>query len=701
MKINLYSWTVPSILLLIVIGCSSQLQSELKNGDSEQKESGSVQEDSTDDQNYPEVQLLPDQFALKGTLLDESGNPASGVEVRLMASREPLKTKTAPNGRFSFPVDYYTHLWAFLFASDKNGQVSVLHEFQQASPSTKTTGPVILQLKPSKKARVHVVDSEGNNLDGVNVKTFHSRDVLFSGKTNSHGLLELLYPQRAKILNVIAYKPGTGFDYFNNFIKEPGHVSYSINPALPETLKFILDGAKTLHILALDINGNPVPDETFIIKGILKNEEGKNIHSTKLNQNDRELWAITNEKGVAEFPWFPMNFESARIELSSRNYSVKYEYQITNHDQITAKLFQRINLAINVTFPDGKPAPKIGIQIKGDDGDRHSLLDFLETNQDGFCKKILDTKYAYLVRVMDEEWTAPFQEFYLKEGSSDKVLNMTLSKGTAIYGTVTVGQDKTAAVDRSVSVEMIFDEKQSKKKGDEPALSFYETIQTDQKGQYRFNLPPGKYRIEGPSESGTQDVVLTSDSDVVQDFYISRQDKGILKGQVVLKEKDRQGKTVPLFNIHGVADFMLGFDHFKVTTDESGHFETERWLADMVIFARSKDRSLGGIAIISPDDSEVKISIAPTITVTGTAYDLSGKPLARNLIHYAIPKLLNTTNSGGNWYSTAVKTDNEGRFELKEIIPGQTYELSDDKKRIYKFSVKDSKSIDLGKIYLK
>ncbi|WP_339910136.1 hypothetical protein [Symmachiella dynata] len=687
-----------ALLVLTLLGCS--YQDDNASPPSPDEFPLSREKPSLSSINIPlsrdNAPLASGNLPLVGTVFDEAGVPVSDVEVRLLAHLNPLKTKTDENGQFSFPGPHYIYMGALLFANRENGAFSGLYEYKNAENRSSMISPIELHLKSSKKTVVHVVDASARNIEGAIVKSFLATDVMSTGRTNSQGLLELRYPDGSEIRTVVAFKSGDGFDYFNNYTtRVRGSQSTTTNPNLPQQIGLTLKGSHTLRIRAEDTEGNVVPNETFYIEKILKSGPNKDQHVATLDRNDRDLWATTDKMGIAEFPWFPMSYVTADIELYSRKYAMTNQIVLNGEpvsEAVTAVLTPRGNLIAKVTYPDGTPGG--GINIRLDGNGRHIST---STADSGVLSMHLDTDTPYVVWVDDKKWTSPIQTFKFSQQNESVKLIVPLSAGTLVHGSVTIGKEKAPVRNRTISIESI---SEGREKDDMPYV-FKRDVTTNSQGQYQFRLPPGKYRLTGPSGMNSRNITVENQPELVHDIYIPLNDKGFLEGVVIVKEADQNNHKSSIFDIYGASDVFVGHPDLKTTTDDLGHFRAERFLVKMVIFAYSTDRNLGGVVTISANDMTVDVPVSPTVTVTGIARDSSGKPVANNTIHCGIPRLLEITSFQSNVFGPGVHTDEKGRFEFKNVIIGEKYELNVTDVGRYEFEVQNSKRIDLGSIQLK
>jgi thiol-disulfide isomerase/thioredoxin len=125
----------------------------------------------------------------------------------------------------------------------------------------------------------------------------------------------------------------------------------------------------------------------------------------------------------------------------------------------------------------------------------------------------------------------------------------------------------------------------------------------------------------------------------------------------------------------------------------------------LVIFARSADKQLAGIARSEAEEPDAKVVIGPVATATGTLKDLEGKPVADRELTYGIriyqgePVRSPFMDSFGG----ATKTDTQGRFSLVGLVPAEAYQLNvkideHSSRTVTEVVAKNAQPLDLGEL---
>lgn len=145
--------------------------------------------------------------------------------------------------------------------------------------------------------------------------------------------------------------------------------------------------------------------------------------------------------------------------------------------------------------------------------------------------------------------------------------------------------------------------------------------------------------------------------------------------------------------------------HLRADSQADGSFKLDRPAMRYTLHARTADGKMAGITRVDETQSHVTVRVAPTGSVHGRISNRTGvaqgKVQAGTLIYQTDAE----KKQSYHVFAPVVTTDNEGRFEISGIIPGERYSLwflSEAGQRmgrahaIGKISVSDTKPIDLG-----
>src|SRR5205823_867597 len=108
----------------------------------------------------------PTRAVIEGVVVDESGAPVAGAQVRVPQSWHPPAAGTAAaDGRFRLTIDYPTARYCTIYASSPDG--TLLAADKTDSWNDGPVVPIRLVLKPAVPIRVTVVDGRDAPVPGA------------------------------------------------------------------------------------------------------------------------------------------------------------------------------------------------------------------------------------------------------------------------------------------------------------------------------------------------------------------------------------------------------------------------------------------------------------------------------------------------------------------------------------------------------
>jgi hypothetical protein len=206
--------------------------------------------------------------------------------------------------------------------------------------------------------------------------------------------------------------------------------------------------------------------------------------------------------------------------------------------------------------------------------------------------------------------------------------------------------------------------------------TIYHHATTDAQGRFVFHVGPGRYYLGGPGQVKGVSFTVTDEPQVEFNFNAPREEEGRVAGLVVTGNP-----PTPLADalIDGVYKAWSGRVDPQAKTDKHGRFTMERQRHPLVLHARSGDGKLAGIIEIGADDVTAIIPVDKIATARGRLVDAgTGAPLAGRELWYGVripigqePNAAFSTSFGGK-----VRTDAEGRFELKRLTARREHRVS-------------------------
>ena len=192
---------------------------------------------------------------IKGIVVDTAGGPVGGARVSALRGAEPRFVLSKADGTFAIATDETTMRNLSLVARDEDGGRQGIFRFNDplAGPKDPRTLARIV-LKPVRGVAVSVVDGRGAPVGDASVVVLDGVLPVAQGRTDARGLVTLNAPADAMTDWILGFKPGVGFDYFENYPHVPGGLS-----PLPDRANLVLDSVRTVRVRVVDSTDRPVP----------------------------------------------------------------------------------------------------------------------------------------------------------------------------------------------------------------------------------------------------------------------------------------------------------------------------------------------------------------------------------------------------------------------------------------------------------
>lgn len=253
------------------------------------------------------------------------------------------------------------------------------------------------------------------------------------------------------------------------------------------------------------------------------------------------------------------------------------------------------------------------------------------------------------------EWVAQPVEVTTEEGKTAGAVEIKVSRGSLLEVTVTEAESKRPISQAQVSVRGS-DQRQ------------YFAAQSDSNGLAQIRLSPGEYVLEGAyhqnySRERTPETVTIEQGKTMK-LTIEMGATPKLRGVVC----DGSGKPV-----EGAQLRLQPMSQKAVNTDANGQFEMpwdrRMWGGGDIPFhivVQAKKENLGWTGPVEEETNQIDIKLTPAVTYTGRVVDSNGKAIAEA----KITLMARFGNYGSNLGDEQVKSDKEGRFELKCVPQG-------------------------------
>ncbi len=601
---------------------------------------------------------------IKGLVVDEQGHPVAGARVSSMSVvPRPPATSRADGSFILDRNEPWTVNRSFLATADGGARQGILG---LDGPSG-YRGPrtlVRIVLRPAKDVTVAVVDGRGAPVPDAAVVALDRLDSVAEARTDARGTAVLRVPAEANMQWIIAYKPGLGFDYFEN--DRSGSLSPWSRP--PARARLVLDGARTVRVRLVDSAGRPAPGVEVVTTMIRKKGKLGTIHFGVPSTNVR-----TDADGVATFGWLPAGLQDfVSFQSGSHAYFLPDSPTLVADKpeaELKARVLRSTRVSGKVTMPEGSPAPGILVEARGWGGTRSPAPHAARTRtaEDGSYSMELPSDHSYMIGVTDEEWAARSQgRVIVREGVARTGIDLTLERGSVIRGRVTFDSDSKPAPGRSVKVV-------EQGAGIPPGLlsdrfagleeDLVRYAETDEAGRYALRVGPGTYTISGPNGPGRQGVperlTILVGRDVERDFTVPAEERPWKTVRGIVRVRTAEGTPLAGARLVVAAAEGNGPDAHG-DTDKQGRFEVPCPAGKAIVYARNPEGSLAGYTVADDkDDRDLTIVAGPATTARGRVVDENGKPFVSINVNYYV-------EVGRASICQMVLTDDDGRF----IAPG-------------------------------
>lgn len=635
-----------------------------------------------------------------GTILETDDSPAADVTVSAkwyyQGDHKRGEVITDNKGRFELEVPRQRVGGLLIRADAGKGEDQAAiklpwdpHEVDQLME----TG-LRLQLQPARRVELHVLDNDRKPVPHAHAGVMAEYDHLEIGTTDAAGHVELLVPEDLKIGFVYAYADDFGFDYRAYVLsREQIPDKTAKAPEFPEgPIELTLEGARPLEVHVVDRNDRPI-EGIRVYPWYFEKSDQATINLSSLGE---EIETPTDENGVAIIRWIPIWQGRYPVWSNHSDYvHQQFLYDANEGENILSMRLDRLStLSGRVTYPDGKPAEGIVIDVDGAGRQFNGFRAATTTDEEGRYQLKVSPDMLYLVVAHNDQWAAaPHTGFAIYHGQDRHDLDFRLRPATRLFGRVTIGKDNKpiggqdillrqfgAGMNEVTGIEFPKPE-QNPQHNDlnirKPQTSHWPT--TDEHGYFEAAVGPGKYVMSGPEQGPTYYFEITDETEREFNFHISRPESGQLTGIVVAGDPAQPVADAKISLVYMSRGQSMSRDpngDIFDKTDQLGRFSFERRLKECTILAQSEDGSLAGIVTIGPDDESVTVPIRPIAKAKGRLIDgTTGKPLAGHDVAFETNMIFLTDYARLSGFGGRVVTDNEGRFELAPLVVGQSYRL--------------------------
>ena len=480
-------------------------------------------------------------------------------------------------------------------------------------------------------------------------------------------------PRDAHVYQVVALKPGSGCDYFENYRSR----NSSTLGEPPAEVALALDGARSLSVRAVDSADKPLPGVDLAPWYVQKRD--KITYFTCVPWL-KYVTARTDRDGRAVFDWLPTatRYPVEVLSLAKQYRQLRDAREDLADPSKTAvlRLFRDVRISGTVTLPDGKPAAEVPLQIEGRGDTISPFGGVVRTKADGSYSMLVTPNLSYILAVTDAHWAVPSKiGIVVKEGEPRTGLDFRLDKGTVLRGKVTTGPHDRVAAKKWINVVEQGYVLPADLGGDGTKREeLWRWTETDADGRYAIRVGAGSYVLAYLEPRHRKDITVKSEEAIETDLKIDSLNTGVLKGLVLAGGLD--GKPVRDAFIKGESEEQgtFNFGSFEHDADEQGQFEVERLRVKASVYARNPAGTLATIVTVGEDDDKATILLTDAGRIKGRLVDASGKPVAGMRVDWLL--LMGPTTEANPRASLAATTDDAGRFTLLGVVPGAECQIS-------------------------
>ncbi len=674
----------------------------------------------------------PPTATLTGAVVDTRGRPVARSRVQLFVHYPPPSDWSEPvttdsSGRFSIPVS------ADLLASPSLGSA-----VRAISPDGQSIGltalgrrvgssalrdvakePVTVSLMPLRATTIHVQNAQGRPVAGVKVEAlveFAQRLPSFTAPdTDLSGNTRVLIPHGVHIRDVMARKPGVGFDCFGNRRQDESTSLdfledwYRIADQLPERIELVLDGATTYRIRCEDTAGRPIPGvwlSPWLLQKLGKKETLNCAFATT-------TWTVTDAHGVVTFGWLPRTMEHGPIEFSLQasdyptyqrpRVNVKGSDGRSTEPDVRIRLEPPAIISGKATDPRGEPLADVLVTcgsrrtLTARDG-TYQIKAVPATDSEGATRNIefqADGWALGCVRVKDP-----------KPGQSFKNVDCVLTRGTVVRVRAVIDQGKTTfdqllrrteelGANLSIGPAVLLT-----RIADDRGGSFFKFLPYDGNGLCQMRLGRGSYKIQTQIQ-----YVQFEEGAKEHEFVVPDEPRG--NGELTFEFRANTVATsdyrfrvvrsdAPDVGLSGASisfsrDFSIGLYFWRqLRTNQNGRVVIRRSKGPVGYVATSDDGQWAAIGQAELEDKptagtegtrEITIPLEPAARVQGRFIDRAGEPITDGTVRIR-PRATSDGKDLDNAFSRrpaprfGCPVGNDGRFEFSGLPVGVRYRIS-------------------------
>ncbi|HSG73113.1 MAG TPA: carboxypeptidase-like regulatory domain-containing protein, partial [Planctomycetaceae bacterium] len=400
----------------------------------------------------------------------------------------------------------------------------------------------------------------------------------------------------------------------------------------------------------------------------------------------------TNADGFATFDFIPRNNEQ-QITFWTMDTEIYHGERI---EFDPASIVDRLDITMEkfVTARgrviDRKRQPVADAEIfaigngYGFDNYRTSVQSDAEGN---FQLKLAPHQYYMFIARKQNEISPGVCLVVRNQSPSDEIILGT-DPGTRVFGTLTVGSEKSPVADQSISLYL----KPSPEHFELPkaqqlpnpndsrsgvAPRYVQWTKTDAEGHYEFWAGTGAYYLIGPQQIKPPEFAIDEEETYELDLHAERPDTIPFLGRVVYA--DQPDKPLAGATVYIYADGALSHYYPQAQTDSGGLFKCMRPYTPCIAYVRNEEKTHAAITRIELNEKFAEMRLLPTSRAIGRLVSEStGEALGDETVSYGI-RVYDGEAKTSPWktlFGGSTTTAKDGSFELTGLLAGFQYEVN-------------------------
>ncbi|MBN2590413.1 MAG: carboxypeptidase regulatory-like domain-containing protein [Sedimentisphaerales bacterium] len=524
-----------------------------------------------------------------------------------------------------------------------------------------------------------VVDSDDRPIAGAKAKLCRISYTFTGYSHNFEDIIEKTSSAEGTFSFALEVADDAHNDYFSWFIvvEKEGYSLDCINWNIRNTeeeAKFTLDSPVELSGTIVDQGGQPVSGSSVSI--LMMKSKTRYRHSLDFIEGPEVLSTITDEKGKFTFNNLSSDFEVALLIKKEGRASVStyipgsplsehYKYT-PGEDNIRVVQPEESRIeGIAVDKSSGKPLSGIPLMLRfyGKNNSKVMGQDIITTDENGqfsitgICAGTYNI-FCVPPRYKSSDWLAMPVKLDIETGQIIEGMQVALTKGGLIEVLVTDSVTNKPLEGASI----LYKEQHSEG---------YYSRDTDEGGLAIIRLLPGIYEYANVGKDGytgfNAQTLVTIEEGKTEHFDIKLIQMPKISGVV----HDQNGKPVK-----GVKFTVLPTGYgLDIVSDEEGRFEIirkdESWTSFLV--CRYEEGNLAKVVILEDNSENLDIKLESGITLTGKVTDPKGNGIKKASVKMMLKQDMWSYITVKN---DTIKTDEEGKFEVKAIPAEYLYEIT-------------------------